>query len=197
MRLAHNVDITSKYRGLDLCYFGNPIDGFYLMEMHADTWWRELKFERRQRQHLLGLRIVGWQSLEMFALPSSKRNDFYSPVSHCWDHKSICVYGVLTAVTFSLPYVLYEDLLTDLSHGGKRNGSDNTWCGSTHGSYGVVKRLRVENLTFIGDIDRVLTFVSQSMIRQWCSMGIFRVLGCMRFNQITVLLAIARFTDVH
>lgn len=37
LRLGRNVDVTSKYRGLDLCCFKDPIVGFYLVK-DADAW---------------------------------------------------------------------------------------------------------------------------------------------------------------
>lgn len=46
LRLVGNVDVTSEYRGHDLCCRADTIGGFYLVK-YADTWRRELKVEGR------------------------------------------------------------------------------------------------------------------------------------------------------
>lgn len=47
LRIALKVDAASEYRGLDVCYFEDPIDGFHL-DKDADYWGREPEFEERQ-----------------------------------------------------------------------------------------------------------------------------------------------------
>lgn len=57
LRLVRNVHVTSEYRGLDLCCFEDPIDGFNFVK-DADARWRELEFKERQRHHARGLQFV-------------------------------------------------------------------------------------------------------------------------------------------
>lgn len=66
LRLMRSVDSTSEYRGLDLCCFEDPLDGFYSVK-DTDAWWLKLAFEGRQRHHARGPQYVGRHSLEMFA----------------------------------------------------------------------------------------------------------------------------------
>lgn len=87
LRFLRNVDVTYEYRCLDLCCFEDPIDGFYSVN-GAEAWWRELEFEGRQRHRARGLQLVGWHSLELFALSPSERNHFYTPVPHGKEHES-------------------------------------------------------------------------------------------------------------
>lgn len=77
-RFTRNNDVTSAYPGLDLCYFEDPIDRFYLVK-DADDLWRKLELDGRQLHHARGPRLVGRHSLEIFALLPSERNDFYTP----------------------------------------------------------------------------------------------------------------------
>lgn len=81
LRLVRNVDDRFVYRVLSLCCFKDPIDVFYILK-DADALWHDLEFQGRQRQNARGSRFIGWHSLEMFALPPSKGNDFYPPVTN-------------------------------------------------------------------------------------------------------------------
>lgn len=48
---------SREYRGLVLCCFEDPIDGFYLVK-DEDVWRRELEFEGRKRHHVWCPRFV-------------------------------------------------------------------------------------------------------------------------------------------
>lgn len=87
LRLVRNVYVASEFQGLGLCCFEDSTDRFYLVA-DVDAWWGELVFEGRQRYRAWDPRFVGRHSLEIFALPPSKRNDFYVPVPNCCEQKS-------------------------------------------------------------------------------------------------------------
>lgn len=42
LRLVRNVDVTSEYRALDVCFFKDQIDEFYLVRA-TNAWRRDLQ----------------------------------------------------------------------------------------------------------------------------------------------------------
>lgn len=195
LRLVRNVDVASKYRGSDLRCFEDPINWFYLVK-DADPLWRELELKGWWRHHLRGLRLVGFHSLEKFALQPSERNELYTPVPNGWGRESNRALRVTTPVMFSY-------LANHLSMFGARvwahlvRATEVELELTTLGSFlrtvrrGVLNRSATEDMNRFCDNDDVLFLVSQGMVRQWLAMGIFRVLRSMHCNPILALLVIA------
>lgn len=168
LRLVRNVSVTFEYRGLDLCCFDTPMDGFYLVK-EADTWWRELKFEGWQRHHARGPRSIGWHNLEMFALPPVERNDFYTPVPNDWSRESNRVLRVPTPELFLyLSDYFRISFATVREHLGRiaEVEKELTTLGAFHRivRYGVVNRLALDNITRVCGNEGVLFRVDDDTI---------------------------------
>lgn len=167
--LMRNVDVTSKYRGLDLCCFEDRIDRSYFVK-GADAW-RDLHFEGWQRYHARRPRVSQWHSLEKFALLRSERNDFYTAVPQGWQHESNRFLGARTPMMFSY---LVDHFRTSNSkvweHLGRSAEVETEW--TTLGAclqklrHVIVSRLGLDDMTCVCGEGGFLIQVSQGMVRK-------------------------------
>lgn len=72
-------------RGYDMsfCCLGRPYDLFYLITGAAD-WWRELSFKFWQQTNVRGRQFLRWHNLEVFELPQSERDIYYTRIPVEW-----------------------------------------------------------------------------------------------------------------
>lgn len=81
--LVSNVSRFINGTILEFCCFGKPFDIIYCLK-NAFAWWHELKFEGRQRTNTRGNCHLGWNALEVFALPQRGFEALYAGVPGVW-----------------------------------------------------------------------------------------------------------------